>query len=212
MSYDFDGTDDYIEAASAVVTAVPLTMACWFNPDNVTATVIAMSVSANTGSESQRLQLAGAVAGDRVRAQTSGGGSIAQASSASGYSASTWQHAAAIFSADNNRRAYLNGVGGTANTTNISPAGMNQTNIGCVWASGARVGFMAGLIAEAAIWAAALSDDEIASLATGIRPSLIRPQSLVFYAPLVREVIDHRDGISLSVSGAVVADHTRRIG
>lgn len=210
MAYDFDGTDDYIEATSAAVTAVPLTMACWFNPDNVTANIAPLTVSADTGTEIHRIQLAGAVAGDPVRAQSSSGGTTVQGASATGYSASTWQHAAARFSANNNRRAYLNGVGGTANTSSVTPTGLNRTNIGCSWAGGVRSTFMAGLVAECGIWNVALDDAEIEALAEGIRPSLVRPQNLVFYAPLVREVIDYR-GLSLTTSGAVVDIHPRRI-
>ena len=212
MSYDFDGTDDYIEAESAVVTGAPLTMACWFNPDNIATNFIAMAISANTGTERHILQLAGGVAGDPVRAQTTAGGTTAQSATTAAFSASTWQHAAARFNAANNRRAYLNGVGAVANTLSLTPAGLNRTNIGCGWASNARAAYMNGLIAEAAIWNVGLNDDEIAALADGFRPSLIRPDALVLYAPLVREAADYRGGVSLTVSGALVADHTRRIG
>lgn len=211
MAWDFDGTDDYIEATSAVVTGVPLTLACWFNPDNVTANLAPLTVSANTGTELHRIQLAGALAGDSVRAQSAGGGTTVQGLSATGYSASTWQHAAARFSANNNRRAYLNGVGGTANTSSVTPTGLNRTNIGCSWAAGVRATFMAGLVAECGIWDVALDDAEIEALAKGVRCSLVRPQNLVFYAPIVREAIDHK-GVSLSVSGATVSVHPRRIG
>jgi hypothetical protein len=212
MAYDFDGVDDYMEVGSAVVTGVPLTLACWFNPDNVTANMAPISVSANTGTEIHRIQLAGAVAGDPVRAQSAGGGTTVQGSSATGYSASTWQHAAARFSANNNRRAYLNGVGGTANTASVTPTGLNRTNIGCSYAAGVTATFMAGLVAEVGIWNVALDDAEIAALAKGFRPSLIRPSNLVLYVPLVREIADYRDGLTVTSSGPVVANHTRRIG
>lgn len=211
MAYEFNGTSDYIEATSAVVTAVPLTMACWVNPDNTTANHTPLAVSADTGLERWILQLAGGISGDPIRAFTQGGGSTSSASSASGFTANTWQHAAARFSANNNRRAYLNGVGGTVGTTSITPTGVNRTNIGCNWGSGARAGFHDGEIAEVGIWNVALDDAEIAALATGVRCSLVRPQSLVFYVPIVREAIDHK-GVSLSVSGATVSVHPRRIG
>jgi hypothetical protein len=211
MAYDFDGIDDHIEATSAVVTGVPLTLACWFNPDNITTNFIAMSISANTGTERHILQLAGAVAGDPVRAQSSGGGTTVQGSSATGYSASTWQHAAARFSANNNRRAYLNGVSGTVNTGSVTPTGLNRTNIGCSYAAGVTATFMAGLVAEVGIWNVALDDAEIVALYKGFRCSLIRPKNLVFYAPIIREVDDYARGVSLTTYGAVVAAHPRRI-
>jgi len=54
-----------------------------------------------------------------------------------------------------------------------------------------------------------LTGSEIASLAKGISPRRIRPGSLRFYAPLVREAIDIVGGVALTVNGAVAADHPR---
>jgi hypothetical protein len=213
MAYSFDGTDDYIEASSAAVTAAPLTMACWFRPVNTTTNFSLMSLSVNTGATDRFvLQAAGAVAGDPVRLQITQAGTTSNtAVSASGYTANNWWHAAGVFTSSTSRKAYISGVGGTADTTNLTPSGVNRTGIGYHITSGSRTVFTNGRIAEAAIWNEALNDDEIAALANGFRPSLIRPNKLVFYVPLVREVLDVRSALSLTTSGAVVADHTRRI-
>ena len=212
MAYDFDGTDDYIEALSAPATAAPLTMACWFNVDNVTANHVLMSLTDGTDSNRFFLAAQGAAAGDPVRASTTGGGTTTQANSATGFTANTWHHAVGRYNSATNRRAYIDGVGGTTGTTNVTPTGIDEIMLGATWTGGVRGAFTNGRIAEAAIWNVGLNDDEIASLADGFRPSLIRPSSLVFYAPLVREIADYRGGISLTVSGALVAAHTRRIG
>lgn len=67
--------------------------------------------------------------------------------------------------------------------------------------------------AEVAVWSAPLTADEAVSYAKGFKPSRIRPQSLVFYAPLVRAVQDVRKGITLTpVNSPTVADHPRRYG
>jgi len=67
-----------------------------------------------------------------------------------------------------------------------------------------------GTIAEPAIWNVALTDAEIASLAAGFTPDQIRPQSLQFYAPLVRNLIDVRGGRTITnVGSATVATHPR---
>lgn len=211
MAYDFDGIDDYMEVASSVVTAVPLTIACWFKADNVTTNYNLINVSTSTGTDRWTLQLAGAVAGDPVRAQTSAGGSTAQSATGTGYTAGTWYHGAARFSANNNRRGYIDGVGGTANTTSLTPSGTDTTNVGCLYTSSTRSSFMDGQVAECGIWSVALTDDEIASLARGYRCSLVRPSSLVFYAPLVREIRDLMRGASITSSAPVVAVHPRRI-
>jgi hypothetical protein len=67
-----------------------------------------------------------------------------------------------------------------------------------------------GKVAEAAIWSAALTDAEVASLGKGVSPRLIRPQSLVFYAPLIRNLVDVRGGRTLTNNNtATVATHPR---
>ena len=66
------------------------------------------------------------------------------------------------------------------------------------------------MIAEVGIWNAALSAAEIASLAKGMTCDKVRPQSLVFYAPLVRDLIDQKGGRAITNNnGATVANHPR---
>jgi len=67
-----------------------------------------------------------------------------------------------------------------------------------------------GTIAEVGIWNSALTQPEIASLAKGMTPDKIRPQSLVFYAALVRDLIDQKGGLTITnQNGATVANHPR---
>ena len=69
---------------------------------------------------------------------------------------------------------------------------------------------MGGAIAEVGIWNAALTAAEVASLAKGMPCDKIRPQSLVFYAPLVRDLIDQKGGLAITNNGgATVANHPR---
>jgi hypothetical protein len=64
--------------------------------------------------------------------------------------------------------------------------------------------------AEVGIWNAALTAAEIASLAKGMTCHKVRPQSLVFYAPLVRDLIDQRGGLTITNNnGATAANHPR---
>lgn len=67
-------------------------------------------------------------------------------------------------------------------------------------------------MSDVAIWNAALTTPEIASLAAGFTPEQIRPQTLQFYAPLVRDLIDVRGGRAITnVNSATVATHPRII-
>ena len=64
--------------------------------------------------------------------------------------------------------------------------------------------------AEVGIWSAALTQPEIAALAKGMTCDKIRPQSLVFYAPLVRDLNDQKGGLAITNNnGATVANHPR---
>jgi hypothetical protein len=96
----------------------------------------------------------------------------------------------------------------------------NTTNIGTQLAGnivriGTRFGTSLGIygnadICEVGVWSTGLTADEIASLARGVSPSLVRPQSLVFYAPLIREPVDFLGGLTLTnTNGATVSNHAR---
>ena len=118
------------------------------------------------------------------------------------FGANQWVHTAAVFTSATSRQAYLNGTSGTVNTSNI---GTQEATVNI------RVGTSTiGRIAEAAIWSVDLNADEIASLAKGVTCNLVRPQSLIYYVPLIRNLQDVKGGLSITnVNGATVADHPR---
>jgi hypothetical protein len=67
-----------------------------------------------------------------------------------------------------------------------------------------------GRVAEVALWNVVLSDDEFVSLSKGFKPSRIRPQSLRFYAPIVRNLQNLRDALTFTNNGsATVTEHPR---
>lgn len=214
MAIDFDGTTSYIEATSGVVTAVPLTMSCWFNLDNATANQTVMSVSAS-GATSARFAIvaAGAATNDPLRAVVQAGGTVVNAEAGT-FLADTWHHGCAVFTSATSRTIYLDHATSGTNTTNITPnsALINRTNIASQWGAGARGVTGNGEIIEVGIWDVALTSAEIKSLSLGFKPTQIRPNSLVFYAPLVREVDDYVGGVALTENAITVTPHYRRIG
>jgi hypothetical protein len=212
MAYEFNGTNQSLEMTSAVVNAAPLTMACWFYPNNNTANMALVSIS-KKGDAAERFALLalGAVAGDPIRADTSAnGGAIGgNAETTTGFSTS-WQHAAGVWASTTSRTAYLNGGSAATNTNTVTPLNLDVSTIGARFSSSALGSFMNGLIAEVGIWNAALTAAEIASLAKGMTCDKIRPQSLVFYAPLVRDLTDQKGGLTITNNnGATVANHPR---
>ena len=213
MAYEFNGSNQSLEMTSAVVTAAPLTMACWFYPNNNTANMTLVGINEkNDAAERFALFALGAVAGDPIRADTaSDGGTIAgNAETSTGFSASTWQHAAGVWASTTSRTAYLNGGGAVTNTNAVTPTYLGVTTIGARYATNVLGTFMNGRIAEVGIWSAALNADEILSLSKGVTCDKVRPQSLVFYAPLVRNLQDVRGGLTITNNNtATVAVHPR---
>jgi hypothetical protein len=185
-------------------------MACWFYLNNTTADHTLVSINGSSTSSYFQMQAAGSLAGDPVRAVTfAGGGGVNVAASGTGFSASTWMHAAAVFTSTSSRTIYLNGTQGAHNTNNVSIPSIVRMSIGVIsWNT--PVNYANGRIADVGVWSAALNADEILSLSKGVTCDKVRPQSLVFYAPLVRELQDVRGGLTITNNNsATVANHPR---
>ena len=79
--------------------------------------------------------------------------------------------------------------------------------------SGFDTSWFDGDIAECAVWDVALSAADVASLGAGVSPLLVRPDSLIFYAPLHGEAstddeIDIVGGITITeFNSPAVSDH-----
>jgi hypothetical protein len=207
MAYEFaSASSKYLSMTSSPVSGPPLTMACWFNAAQVTTSDYLVTVSTAT-TQYFGLVILGANAGDPVGAFDFGNGLIG-ASTTAGYTAGTWTHAVGVWSSLSNRTAYING--GNSATNNSTQISFTLTRSQIAAAAGSISNRMNGLIAEVGIWNAALTAAEIASLAKGMTPDKIRPQSLVFYAPLVRDLIDQKGGLTIANNnGATVANHPR---
>jgi hypothetical protein len=125
-------------------------------------------------------------------------------------SAGNWYHAAGVFTNSLSPQAFVNGiVGSTTGGGSITPTGIDQILIGAARTT-SLTGYYNGSIAEVGIWNAALTAAEIASLAKGMTCDKVRPQSLVFYAPLVRDLIDQKGGFAITNNNsATVANHPR---
>jgi hypothetical protein len=207
MAYDFTATiSQYLNTASAPLTAPPLTLACWFN-SKTTANHGLISLGNSSTTNFFRIRKNSQ---DRVTARTQSGATIGEALSPTGVIVNnTWNHCCGVFTSSNNRDAYFNGTLGGSNATNVSPSGIDLMRVGAD-AMPTAGEFTNARIAEVGIWSAALTAAEIASLAKGMTCDKIRPQSLVFYAPLVRDLQDLSGGLTITNNNtATVATHPR---
>jgi hypothetical protein len=204
----------YLQAGPPPVTAVPITMSCWVYPTNSTQELVAAAITNGSGDAwgaNFLISLRGDQPGDPVWAVQNTGPSFPVAAANGSYTTNAWQHICGVFSANNSRTAYLNGSSGTTNTTSVTATTQTLTHISIGALKRATpVVFFDGRIAEVGIWNAALTAAEIASLAKGMTCDKVRPQSLVFYAPLVRDLTDVKGGLTITNNNtATVANHPR---
>lgn len=130
---------------------------------------------------------------------------------ATGISDGAWHAAVGKFTSAASVTAYTDGTAATTGTQNLTafPANLNRFGIGALLRSTEAL-FVDGQLAEVAIWGVALDAAEIVSLAKGFKPTRIRPQSLKFYAPLVRNLTDLKGGLTITNNNAAtVAAHPR---
>jgi hypothetical protein len=210
MAYDFTSvSSQYLSTTSAPVTGAPLTMACWFNAKNTTTSHSLVALTPNTGTTDRRFALIGLNSGiNPIRffcSPTTG----TAADTTTGFTANNWFHACGVAASSTSISAYINGGSSSSPAGTISPSGINTVGIGARYVNGWG-SYADCRIAEVGIWNAALTAAEIASLAKGMTCDKVRPQSLVFYAPLVRDLIDQKGGRAITNNNsATVANHTR---
>lgn len=208
MSISFDkSVPDILSIASAAVTAAPVTIAAWFNPASEDTLMAPVTISSSDNDDGFQLALQGI--GTQV-VMASHGSSGVQASTSTAWAASTWFHGCAVFASSTSRAAYLNGGGKGTDTASMTPTGLNRTNLGVFYASGSYDPYD-GLMAEIGIWDVALSDGEVAVLATGASPLLVRPGSLIRYVPGIRSTQERLVGTAWTVvfGAPGVGLHTR---
>jgi hypothetical protein len=209
MAYQFTAaSSQHLSTASAPLTTYPCTIAAWCRPTNTGTDAIICSINKGTSAFNRLVLLRGA--DDRFRAQDFGTANLV-AVGTTAVAANTTYHAAAVFTNNVSRDIFVNGVNEANNSASQADA-INASEI----LIGARRGpagaglYFQGQVAEVGIWNIALTTAEVASLAKGMTCDKVRPQSLVFYAPLVRDLIDVKGGLTITNNNtATVANHPR---
>lgn len=212
MAYDFITVNtDYIQYASAAVTAYPFTMSCWMYPDTLTAARTGLALGPqNAAAVTQRIGMNSTSA----FANSEGTGGVFSATTSVAPSTGQWSHIAGVFASATSRSVFLNGGNKVTDTNSVTfSTAINRTLIGIRLRSNIYANGMDGKIAECAIWDTDLTDAEIESLSKGVRADLIRPQNLAFYAPIIRETIDVVGALAPTTNGTpAVYQHPKRYG
>jgi hypothetical protein len=185
------------------ITAAPYTISAWAYTTSATTNQNAFVINrAGDGGNSLGLTLKGGSGGplDFFSAQS---GSTSTAFTSNAFTVNAWNHCCGVASSSTNRTSYLNGntaSKGTSTTSSV-PASLDRVTIGVFFGSGTGDPLIGG-VCECALWNVALNESEVVSLSKGISADKIRPQSLVFYFPGIREVIDRKDSSAITSVGA----------
>jgi hypothetical protein len=205
MAYNFNGTNQYLRTASCPVSAVPLTIAC-NTRGNATGTLYPYIVVSD-GANASRVNIVANADGTFGANQIDSAGGLASSGGGT-YSANTWIHLCGVFTSVSSRSLYVNGSFINTNTNTVGSSN-SYTRI-TIGGNHIQTFLTNGNIAEVGIWNVALTAAEIASLAKGVTCNKIRPQNLVFYAPLIRNLQDTKGGrIITPVNSPIVAAHPR---
>jgi hypothetical protein len=200
-----NASSQYFTVQAPNITAPPVTFSMWINMTSVIAKESALYLwrgSINTG---VLLHLNG---GAWELRYFIAGGTEWQVASGLFLSAGVWQHACVAISSSQ-ARLYLNGVSFTNNAShssiNINAAG----NIANDPFNPATHTSFNGRIAEAAIWNAALSDEECLALSKRLSPLALtsRLHDLVLYKDLVRDLNRGMGPALTAVNSPTVIEH-----
>lgn len=185
MARTFNGTTQYLEGvAPTSLVSGAFTMAAWARTSKSTLTNQAVMGLANAVSDHQSVLLIGNNGGGAIHLlfQEKGATTISAALSATPVAINTWYHMGGVHLTNASRRAYLNGVVGTGDSTDDGAIDTpTRFDTGVLNPTAGLTGFLEGTVAEVAIWNIALTAAEMAALASGISPLLMRPANLVRY-------------------------------
>lgn len=182
MARSFNGTSDFIVNVNAAFsTNIDFTFACWVFLSNLTQGS-RFFAHGNTGTGADQALAFNIESAGKFTASVDG---IATSAVANANAVvNTWYHVALVHvAATNVTTLFINGVAQTTTATAASSvSGANAVTIGVTSTETSR--FLAGNMADAAIWSLALTANELLGLANGARPYQIRPANLLRWWPL----------------------------
>jgi hypothetical protein len=204
-------TGKYYYRNESPVTAPALTMSAWAYTTSSTANQNAFVLNSQSAGSAFGLSLEGAVIGDPLNFYCFNT-TVRSAQTANAFTANAWNHCCGVAASTTDRKSYLNGNTANRGTSTASevPSAINRVSIGTYFGSTTVDSPLLGGVAECAIWNVALNEDEIVALSKGMSANRIRPQSLVFYLPGIRNVIDLKKETAItSVGSPGVIAHPR---
>lgn len=185
MGRTFNGTNQWLSKGAALAANVPVTFAgfCYFNAPFQDAIIVGQGIPTGTAGPGCHAYYQSGLT--QFEAEAFGDVDDEQAHTTTVPSLVTWYHVAAVFASTTSRKIYLNGVMEGSSTVTVNLTGtMTDTRVGNICLNLSNF-TMNGMIASAGIWTAALADSEVAGLAAGFSPKLIRASALAGYCRML---------------------------
>lgn len=185
MARSFNGTTDYGQATGLSVAAGSLTLAAWVYRTTVPTQAAVLGVSDGAGGSYLEIDTQGLTSSFRAVGRRPGPvfGTASSASPSPLSKNGMWYHQCVVESALNRRTLYIDGVAVASNTTSLVAATFTIVGVGAL-IGGIVSNYHPGRVAVPALWSTALTPTEVASLASSLHPSLVRPSDIVSLWPL----------------------------
>jgi urease beta subunit len=214
MAFSFNGTSQYLTFSEYIPENIG-TLAVFTKPNSTPSAFVPFMWRTRQSTGSFNAPFFGVGSGNQAFFSVQNGSSDSYnfGTSNNVIPNNTWTHACVTWNTST-AVIYINGQNSASSSINQA-LNFGLTHSVCL---GARITITAstadryfpGQLADIAAWNVNLTAAEIASLAKGMTPDKIRPQNLVFYAPLVRNLQDVRGGLTITNNnGATVANHPR---
>lgn len=216
MAYTFNGTSQYLKetASTGLVSGWPLTLFCRVKSSNLTTTQFAACyIYTNSPYSAVSLICNGPAVGDPLVLSRFGASNSVSSES---YASGAWRNVAGRISSNTVSSITVDNTIDAGPSTSVAFSNASAMMVGARLIPGFDGG-LTGSVAAVAMWSAALDDAEVASLVAGFSPRRVRPQSLRWYAPLVRELVVpsryvYPSSALANVNAATVSDHPRSYG
>lgn len=171
------------KVSAAQVTAVPLTMACWYRPTSgINSYLMCIGASATVNAFEMFCANNG-VNGTYTAQATAASLLNSSVSAAVSNNPGVWHHIVGVFASATAVTVWVDGVAATTATTSRVPSGLNQYTIGARDRGGAQNNYANGRIGLPTIWNVGLTTNEIVALSRGANPLGVRRASIVHCAP-----------------------------
>jgi hypothetical protein len=180
MARQFDGSADYLFTSTIPDASPPTTFGAWARLDNTTGVQTVMVLgSGSANNHFERLQTSGTA----LRIRSSAGSTGTNTTSSGTVSASTWHHCTAVITSTSSRTVYLDGANAVTATATRAPT-LTLMGLAASVRSSSPIQHLDGRVSHGFFYDAALTADEVAALALGASPLLVRRGNLQGFWPV----------------------------